>query len=210
MRRTLLLLLLLALAPGCAVVPALEGGITVAQYASSAYNGYNLTNEYYPRERLDAEASPDLRLEETVRQRLHGDPSTHYAQVIPLCYGGEVYLLGRVSSEAERAAVTRAAASTPGVNGVTRCLLGPGAPAASPAQRQAAVNAVNRRLASLSGVRPQLLRVESVGGHVVVLDYVASETERGRILTALAAVPEAGPVTTYRPLAGTGRQLAAR
>ncbi len=211
MRRTLLLLLSLALLPGCALPVALEGGITVAQYASSAYNGYTLTNEYYPRDRLDAEASADMRLEEAVRERLHGEPSTHYAQVVPLCYAGEVYLLGRVSSEDERAALTRTAASTPGVKGVTRCLLGPGAPPVPPERSRLAANAVNRRLAALAGVRPERLRVEAVGTHVVVLAYVASPAERSRIQTALASVPEAASVTTYLPLAATGgSQLAAR
>lgn len=210
MRRTILLILSLALLPGCALAPALEGGLTVTQYASSAYNGYNLANEYYPRERLDAAENPDLRLEELVRQRLHGDPSTHFAQVTPLCYGGEIYLLGRVSSEAERAAVTRAAASAPGVKGVTRCLLGPGANPIPAERSRLAADAVSRRLASLSGVRPERLRVEAVGSNVVVLAYVSSEAERGRIQTALSSVPEAASVTTYLSLTHPGSQLAAR
>jgi Predicted periplasmic or secreted lipoprotein len=212
MRQPLLILLLLltgaTVMQGCAALPISEG-LTVAQYANTAYSGYRLTDEYFPRSRVDGDPGADMRLEDAVRSRLHEDPRTHYAQVKPLCYGGEIYLLGSVRSEEERRLVTLAASSMPGVKSVTRCLVSP-EETLPPARQAALADTVKARLAALGGVRPQRLRVEVVGRHVVVLAYVADEAEQRRLQNALAGLPGPGVTAYLTPLSVDRARLAAR
>lgn len=212
MRNPLLALLLILAATaamqGCAGLPVSEG-LAAAQYANTAYSGYKLTDEYFPRARVDGDQSADMRLEDAIRNRLHENPQTHYAQVKPLCYGGEVYLLGSVRSEEERRLATLAASSMPGVKSVTRCLVSP-RDVLPPARQAALADAVKARLAALDGVRPQRLRVEVVGRHVVVLAYVADETEQRRLQGALDGLPGRDVTAYLIPLSADHARLAAR
>lgn len=212
MRRWPVLLLLLATAlSGCAVVPGIEGGITVAQYANSAYTGYELTDRYYPRSRVASDPGTDRRLEGELRERLGENPATHYAQVKALVYDGEVFVLGLAGSAQEREAVTRVVRETPGVHAVTRCLLDPRDAVCGRAESEALAGRITARLAAIPNLRTANLRVEMVGCHAVVLAYVRNEQDRQRIRAALDEVRGPRSVTAYLALPrAQDRDLAAR
>lgn len=211
MRRWPLLLLLLATAlSGCAVVPGIEGGITMAQYANSAYTGYELTDRYYPRSRVDSDTSADYRLEQELRSRLDENPATHYVQVKALAYGGEVFVLGLANSPREREAVTRVVRETPGVHGVTRCLLDAREAVCGRAEGETLTQRIKARLAAIPDLHASSLRVEMVGCHAVVLAYVPGDSERQRIQAALSEVRGPRSMTTYLTVPQPGRSLAAR